>query len=344
MHTHSDLRLNNFDFLRIAAATLVLVSHQYALSGRPEPSIFGDSFGTFGVLVFFTISGFLVSQSWRQDPHAIRFLAKRFLRIWPGLAVVTLLAACVLGPLVSTLAPQEYFARSEFWDFLRNLKVVTVRYVLPGVFEENIHPKAINGSLWTIPLEVRCYFALLVAGCLSLLKRPLPVLVALLAAAFYYFSFGLPENRQVHFGLFFFAGACLDLYRAKWESRPLHLLAASACIALVLSLLQWHGAALLALVPAFVVMIGTRSTPVLRHFGRYGDLSYGIYIYAFPVQQTFFWLVGKNFPFAAGMLATMLLTALCAFLSWHAVEKPALNLKRYLQRKPAATNKIEQAA
>src|ERR1700737_633890 len=84
--------VNNFDFLRIFAASLVLISHQHALTGHSEPNVYpGISLGGFGVLLFFSISGFLVSQSWRQDPNAWRFLVKRFLRIWPGLTVVTLL-------------------------------------------------------------------------------------------------------------------------------------------------------------------------------------------------------------------------------------------------------------
>jgi len=344
MTSHSDLRHNNFDFLRIVAATLVLFSHQYALSGRPEPSILGMSFGTFGVLVFFSISGFLVSQSWRQDPHALRFLAKRFLRIWPGLAVVTLVAALLLGPLVSTLAPSAYFSHPGFSDFLRTLKVVTVRYELPGVFEENMYPKAVNGSLWTIPLEVRCYFALLVIAFVGLLKQPLLVLTATLTSAIYYFYFAHAENFQNYFGLFFFAGVCMDLYRAQWEPRPVYLLAGAVCLALVLYLLQWRGPALLTLIPAAVILCGTRSTPVLRRFGRYGDISYGIYIYAFVVQQTLFWMVGKDFPFIAGMLSSMFVTALCAFLSWHAVEKPALSLKRYLRSRPVSQQKSEQPA
>lgn len=326
-------RKNNFDFLRILAAFLVLISHQYALNGLPEPAIFRMSLGTFAVLIFFSVSGFLVSQSWRQDPDALRFLAKRFLRIWPGLAVVTLLAAFVLGPLVSTMDASSYFASPELKDFLRNLKVVTVRYFLPGVFETNIYPRAVNGSLWTIPLEVRCYFTLLVIGVLGLMTKRLMVLVGTVLSALYYFAVAPdPQNYQYHFGLYFFAGVCLDLYRREWEKRPVYLLASAGAIALVAYVFGAELAALLLMIPTVTVYIGTRSMRGLNSFGRFGDISYGIYIYAFPAQQTVLWAVGKSLPFFSGLLLAAVMTILCALLSWHLVEFPALRLKRYLPR------------
>ncbi|WP_420475455.1 acyltransferase family protein [Noviherbaspirillum sp. ST9] len=329
---HGDLsRQNNFDFLRIVAAFLVLVSHQFALNGLPEPAVFNMSLGTFAVLIFFSVSGFLVSQSWRHDPHALRFLLKRFLRIWPGLAAVTVAAAFVLGPLVSTLDAQTYFAHPDLRDFLRNLKVTTIRYVLPGVFDANPHPRAVNGSLWTIPLEVRCYFALLAAGVVGLMARRWTVALGTLACAIYFFGFAFdPKNYQVHFALYFFAGACLDLYRRMWEVQPVRLLVAAGAASLAFHLLGAQHVALLCMIPALVVFIGTRSTPVLNRFGRFGDVSYGVYIYAFPVQQTVVWMASKDFPFMAGLVIASVVTLACAFLSWHLVEHPALRLKARL--------------
>lgn len=328
MHPNGKHRLNNFDFLRILAAFLVLISHQFALNRLPEPAIFNMSLGTFAVLIFFSISGFLVSQSWRQDPHGLRFLAKRFLRIWPGLAVVTLVAAFVLGPLVSTLDASAYFTHPQVLDFLRNLKVVTIRYFLPGVFETNAYPKAVNGSLWTIPIEVRCYLFLFALGCLGLMKRIWLVALGTLAFGIYYFGVVRdPGNHQYHFALYFFTGVCLDLYRSHWERRAWSFLGAAAVSFVALYVFGAERIALVLLLPAAVVCIGTQSYRVLNSFGRYGDISYGIYIYAFPVQQTVLWLGGKNLPFAAGLAIAALVTVLCAFLSWHLVEGPALRLK-----------------
>lgn len=337
MHTGEPSRRNNFDFLRILAAFLVLVSHQYALNGLPEPAIFQMSFGTFAVLIFFSVSGFLVSQSWRQDPDGLRFLMKRLLRIWPGLVAVTLVAAFILGPLVSTLDAHAYVAHPDLRDFLRNLKITTIRYVLPGVFEDNPHPRAVNGSLWTIPLEVRCYFALLLAGVLGLMARRWLVALGTALFGIYYFGFAFdPLNYQYHFALYFFVGVCLDLYRRAWESQPAFLVVAAGAISLGLHLAGIDRVALLFLIPVLVVVLGTRSTPVLNRFGRFGDISYGVYIYAFPVQQTVVWMAGKDFPFIPGLMIATVATAVCAFLSWHLVEHPALRLKPYLAARIAS--------
>ena len=122
---------NNIDFIRMVAALFVLYSHQHALMGLPEPSVLGaHSLGGFGVLVFFSISGFLVAQSWHADPSFYRFALKRMLRIWPGMAVAVLLAALVLGPMVSTLPVREYYAHPLIGEYLLNLRF-TVRDALP---------------------------------------------------------------------------------------------------------------------------------------------------------------------------------------------------------------------
>lgn len=292
------------------------------------------SLGTIGVLVFFSISGFLVSQSWRHDPHIGRFLAKRFLRIWPDLAAVTLIAAVVLGPIVSTLDWRSYFLKPEFLDFFRNLKLMSIRYVLPGVFEENIFPRAVNGSLWTIPLEVRCYLVLLIVGSIGLMKRPLLVLLGVVSFGTYYFAFAQdPQNHQYHFGLYFLAGVCLDLFRKNWEARPIHLFAAVSILSIAFYFLDAGRVALLLLIPTCIIALGTRSTRILNSAGKYGDFSYGIYIYAFPVQQTILWATQRTLPFSLGLLIAAVATTLCAVLSWHLVERSALSLKSRLRGK-----------
>ncbi len=326
-------RLNNFDALRIAAAFAVLLSHQYALCGLKEPVVFGAmSLGTLGVLVFFSISGFLVSQSWRQDPHLARFLAKRILRIWPGLAAFTLLAACILGPVTTILPLRNYFLSPEFGEFFKNLSLFTIRYELPGVFDNNTFPKAVNGSLWTIPYEVRCYLALLLLGMFRLLKVPLLVgLVTVLCGAYYFLFAPDPTNYHLYFGLFFFTGVCFDLLRPHWETRVPTLSFLLCVLGGVLFLSGAPRVAFLLLIAGFSVVLGTRSTPILRRFGRYGDISYGVYVYAFGVQQTVLWAAGKALPFLAGLLSAAIVTTLCALASWHWIEHPALGLKARLR-------------
>lgn len=332
MNQASAPRLNNFDALRLLAAFSVLISHQYALSGWSEPVLFGStSLGHFGVLIFFSISGFLVSKSWRHDPHLGRFLAKRFLRIWPGLAMFTVLAACVVGPMVSTLSWRDYFSHAEFYEFFKTLKLFTIRQFLPGVFENNVWPGAVNGSLWTIPLEVRCYLTLALIGVVGLMRVPLAVGLGTGAFAIYFLLVAPnPANHQFHFGLYFFAGVCCELFKTHWEGRVVRSTAMICLPAGALLLLHARPLAQLLLVACLSIVVGSRSTPFLRRAGRFGDISYGVYVYAFGVQQTVMWLVGKDFPFLAGLLMTAVITTACAFFSWHLIESPALRLKSRL--------------
>lgn len=334
MTTTNASRLDNFDFLRLCAACLVLFCHQYSVLGRTEPALFpGQNLANVGVLIFFSISGYLVTQSWCRDPHALRFILKRFLRIWPGIAVVTLLCAFVLGPIVTTLPWKSYFAAPEFFDYLGNLRLVRLLYVLPGVFETNPYPQVVDGPLWTISIELRWYLILLAAGLTGLLRRRW--LVAASSAAFVLWYFVVENGAmkpQYEFGLFFCAGACLALFREEWQTRPFVLSAIAAAAATAACVFGKYNLALVGALPVFIVLAGTRSTPVLNRCGRFGDFSFGIYIYAFPVQQTIVWATGKDMSFAYGLALSALVTLVCAVLSWHLVERPALSLKRSLQR------------
>lgn len=323
---------NNFDFLRLFAAFMVLYSHQHALLGLPEPG-FGNgfSFGSIGVAVFFTISGYLVTQSWERDPHILRFAMKRFVRIWPGLFVATMLAAFVLGPLVSQLPAAEYFQHPSLLSYLNNLRL-RMTFTLPGVFEHNPYPDAVNGSTWTIPLEVRWYLYLVIGGALTLMRRRQIVLVAAVLLAIHHFAVYKAEINPVRaystdFGLYFCVGSLMWLYRDKWQMRR-HTGVVLA--ALTGTLTYFAGQTLLGvllLVAPIVVIFGEASTAYLRRFGRFGDLSYGVYIYAFIVQQTLAWRFGHSLPFIAYLALTTVITLVCAWLSWHLIEKPALSLK-----------------
>lgn len=324
---------NNFDFLRLAAATMVLVSHQHALMGMAEPGLTGlYSLGEFGVCVFFVISGFLVTQSWLRDPHVLRFLAKRLLRIWPGLFAVTCVAALVVGPIVSDLDVRRYFSSPELREYFSSLELTHIDFALPGVFAHNPFPTTVNGSLWTIALEVHWYLLLAIAGLVGALRWRWMALCGIVAFAVYHFGVYHAETNPVRihsreYGLFFLAGALLQLFRDGWVGRRALLVAGSLAIGAVLFATGWHVLAVLVSLPCLVIVTGETSTPFLRRFGRLGDLSYGVYVYAFMAQQTLVWKLGASGSFALDLLATIVVTFICAWLSWHLVEKRALSFK-----------------
>jgi peptidoglycan/LPS O-acetylase OafA/YrhL len=323
---------NNFDAIRIVAAFTVLYSHQFALTGRPEPSFFGlHSWGGLAVIVFFVVSGFLVTGSWYNDPSVLRFGARRVLRLWPALTTVTVLTAYGLGAWVTTLPLEDYWKNRATLDYLNILRM-QIYYVLPGVFEHNPYPRGVNGSLWTIPLEVRCYVVLALAGLLRLMRwRSAWLACIALYMAWFIAKSSADITGHVHYGrelgAFFLAGSALFVLREHWEHRPRAWLLGLGGVAALLWALGWRYTATLAFIPLLVLYAGTRSTPVLRRFGRFGDPSYGAYLIAFPVQQTVIHFLYPSFDFTATLIMATGLTFALAYASWHVIEKPALRLK-----------------
>lgn len=149
-------RTNNFDALRLLAATVVVYGHAFPLTKTAQVVILGNSVESLAVKVFFVISGYLISESWLRDPQINRFLIRRALRIFPALIVVVLLSVLVLGPLATTLSIAGYFGNISVLMYLKNIFLYPV-YYLPGVFQSNPYPIAVNGSLWSLPVEFSMY-------------------------------------------------------------------------------------------------------------------------------------------------------------------------------------------
>lgn len=337
---------DHFALLRMAAATLVLVSHQHALTGLPEPGVIGvHSLGGLGVVMFFAISGFLVAQSWQADPHVLRFAWRRLLRIWPAFAVAVLLCTAVLGPLLSPLAWGDYWRDPRTTEYLSNL-VFRLRGALPFSFEGNHLPFAINGSLWTIPLELQCYGVLVALGLAGVLRRAW--LVTLLAVALSVFYAGwqlrgewlvqgwtlvIEQQYFIEFGAAFLIGVSL---RLQWPWVRRHLMALCLGALALGGLAYGQGRPVLTfllVVPLATIAFGVQSWPVLRRFDRWGDLSFGTYLYAFPTQQTLIWAFGRHLGWWPLLALSLVCTLALAWLSWHLVEKP---LQRFKPRRPPA--------
>lgn len=351
-----DPRANNFDALRIAAALLVVAGHAYILSGRsaaePLAAHSGVSLGEVGVSIFFVISGFLVTLSFDRLRAVGPYLKNRCLRILPGLGVALVLTALALGPLVSEAPPQTYFAQPQTWLYvLRNLLLYPVDYRLPGVFQHVPYPGAVNGSLWTLRLEFSFYLVVPLMARLGLLTRP--GLAGLAAAAALAFAGALALGPHVpavallaarNFYLFA-AGAALFAWRdARWVRSATVLVLALAWIVAALVARGLAPAALYWALPLGVVGVALRPIPGLVQAARFGDLSYGTYIYAFPVQQALMQALG---PARLGVGGFFLLTVVCvaplALLSWWGVERPALRLKRGPGRAVTAAPEPAQA-
>lgn len=325
---------NNLTALRWLAASLVLYGHSFVFLGLPEPNFMGWlPLGTLGVYIFFSISGYLVMQSWERDRHLWRFLARRALRIFPGLAVCILVTVFVLGPLLTNLSLGEYFRNPHTLGYLKNI-VLYISYYLPGVFDTNRYPGAVNGSLWSLPLEFAMYLMLAGVGFLRLPRWTWVGLTALFFAVGAYLAMH-PAIRWVAYasdmrqlfvcGTFFWVGA---LYSRHGVERFFSTTTLLGSIILWLGLSRWPTLFSMAgffILPFLVLAFGLARSRLLGALGRY-DYSYGIYIYAFPIQQTFAKFY-PGMPLGYYLLATGLVTVLLAAMSWHFIEKTALNFK-----------------
>jgi peptidoglycan/LPS O-acetylase OafA/YrhL len=329
------VRRNNFDALRLFAAISVIFSHSFLIAEGTQKHewlivLTGNQsiLGLCGVFVFFAISGFLVTQSFEETGDPLRFLAKRALRIFPGLFVATLLTAFVLAPFVTTLEPGAYFSLPQPYRYvLGNTLLDPTQHELPGVmFVNNPVGLEINGSMWTLRIEFTMYLMVLGLGVTRLLT--LPAALGLLALGIACLSFdGLDFFGGWGWLLGFFA-AGMVLYKLRGTRIFDGRVALLALAGLVLSVPLRQFIPLFPLFGCYLALwlaLNPR-LPVIPA-ARFGDLSYGLYIYGWPVEQMVIWLLGGRALWWQVFALALPAAALLALLSWHLVERPALRLK-----------------
>ncbi|MDR3098930.1 MAG: acyltransferase [Paraburkholderia sp.] len=341
---------NNFDLVRLIAAAAVVYAHSFVLQppdGHTDliTALLGfDYSGSLGVFAFFLLSGLLVTASFDRQRSATRFVILRTARIWPAVAVASLVAIFVIGPLLTTLPFRQYFASGITWGNLDSFAVIVLGkpVQLPGVFATNHAPNAIFAPLWTLPIEVRYYIVVLVTGMLGLLKSPRGMLVAVLIGMV---PFLVHPHLAPHFhltlrdlankpggpnGYAYFPEPVFMTGMLLYALRKRVHIGGWAALALFAAYFGLRGTPLAQ--PMFyvafaygVLWVGT--TPLLHRFAPRNDYSFGIYIYGFAIQQ-----VVAHFGPHLDHLSALLISApgvfACAFVSWHCVEKPALDWTR----------------
>lgn len=339
-------RRNNINVIRFIAASAVIYGHMAHLTGLPVPQICGEEVSSLAVKVFFVLSGYLIAQSYQRDPDPFRYLVRRVFRIFPGLIFVTLASVFVLGPLLSTLSVADYLANPGTWRYLLNC-LMNPQYALPGVFADNVYPNAVNGSLWTLPVEFSMYLILpvcLVALRGERMRRWGTAAIALGSAvasvlqlagvvSFSCVVWGSNIADGVVLVPYFFIGSFLAV--CPGAKRFLNVQVAFLLLLVMASVnvgSYWkYELFVLALLP-YVTFAFSLAEPA--RFGRVfaeHDYSYGVYLWAFPVQQTLVHFLGAEaFGLMVYSLLAFCLTLPCAMVSWFAVERPASRLGRRL--------------
>ncbi len=320
------MRDNNFDTMRLVAALCVVISHSFPLSyGEAEVqplfllSNGQTNLGGVSVYVFFVLSGFLITGSFeRQPPH--RFVLARGLRLLPGLAVVLFILAFLVGPILTTIPLGEYFrSGNTYYFFAKNLSLTGYVGELPGVFEANPLPHHVNGSLWTLKYEAECYLLVFLLGISGLLTR---YTLAVLWAVALFCSWRWDYWSPGVFGSCFLGGAVLYAWKP-----PFRWWIAVLC-GVIWTASLWTGFRLASATVGAYIILYIGLSPIIRlpKVTRWGDLSYGTYIWAWPVQQSVTLVLGPATTWYLNLFISTPIILLIAGLSWRFVEGPALNL------------------
>lgn len=329
-----DPRRNSLNFLRLVFALAVIVSHEWPVGGYgPEPKIANTTWGEWAVAGFFAVSGYLIANSRLTTTFPI-FLTRRVLRIYPGFLVCLVVVALFFAPLSTVLGTGSVHWSSAATFVAHNIALKLEQNGIAATLPNAPYGDAWNGSLWTLFYEFACYIGIgVILSVSTRLRRPLTWGAWLLcvagdvAATHVLNSVNATAFNFVHLGAIFFAGSLVALYA---DRIPHDWRLATAAFVLVVVAGESRLLGLLGSLPAAYLCLWLGIALPLHRIGRRTDISYGVYIYAFPVQQTLNLVHANRLPVGLAVAAAAAVTVPFAFASWFVIEKPAIGLKRRL--------------
>lgn len=326
---------NCFDFLRFFFAANILVAHLWELSQNSNLAFLSHfSNSIIAIKGFFVISGFLVAKSFVNTPSLKDYFIKRAKRILPAYVVVVVFSVLIFA----------FFSSHDFTDYFSDLN--TYKYLgwnlvflnfmqpcLPGLFEGNLLC-AVNGALWTLKVEEGFYIVLpLIFYVIKKTKRAFLVLASLyMLSLLYWFVMDSYLNQPLlakqlpGYLSYFVAGILLFLnfdFVMKFKKT---ILIFSVLVLLSYYFFNFQTDVFYPAAFGCLVIIAADSIPFLNNFGKYGDFTYGLYIYHFPIIQLFrqYNLFERYNPFAMA-IAVILITLFFAVLSWFLIERRFLD-------------------
>jgi peptidoglycan/LPS O-acetylase OafA/YrhL len=350
MHSGAE-KGNRFDMLRLTAALAVFVAHGEFLYRLRLPEPFaGHSLGSIAVYVFFFMSGYLVFSSWVREPVWHAYWLKRLMRIFPGLLMAVIFSVLVVGWAMTTLSSSEYWNSPRTWSYLfNNMTAQATEFTLPGVFESNPFAHTVNGSLWTLRYELAMYLALATLAWCARGRRWVHPVMAVTLALLWQMSRVKGWDQALEairdpladmfrwrdfcgFGVPFFLGSTMAAYGMRhrlWMAAAAVVLAGCA---LLTDSTMTRQVAVWGLVACATFYLAHAGRAAGRRRWR-ADLSYGVYIYAFPVQQAITAVsLREGWSLGVCMLLSLVLTVCLALLSWYGVERPCIALtQRWLE-------------
>lgn len=322
---------NNLNFMRFVAAIMVIVSHSFPvcygveyedLVGRMTNGMI--NLGGIAVGVFFVTGGFLIARSCENKKRAFPFFKARIRRIFPSLAVVVLLCVFVLGPVASSVSLKEYFSAKETYRYFLNIFLIPI-HTLPGVFENHVYPSVVNGALWTLPVEFVCYIGCFCAYKLGFFDKKrfaytIPVAFVATISLFYLFGDNIVLLRIIRPILLYYIGIGFYVYRTKIRlDYKWGLLSVFLFIGTIFFNIPNIG--MLFFFPYMIYFFAYGLKGKLCEFGRKYEISYGMYLYGWPVQQTLIELGGMFCICYFNAIVTVMIVMLLGFLNTLIVEK-----------------------
>jgi peptidoglycan/LPS O-acetylase OafA/YrhL len=353
-------RDNNFNLLRFFAALFVLYTHSFSLTtgdadNEPLRLLLGMSLGDIAVDIFFITSGFLITSSYINRGNVVAFAWARILRIYPALITAVLFCVLIVGGWFTTLSISEYLLNSQTHTYLlKNMTLLLgVQHELPGVFDTIPWKGIVNGSLWTLPYEIRMYillaFLLTVIICI---RKKIPFLsfknVLLIVGPFsvflhiinHFIPFVGSHEHFIRLFSMFFIGAFFYIWREKIKLRSSWFFIATGALLLSMFHKDIYIIVYCITLPYILFFIVYVPDGLIRKFNQFGDYSYGMYIYTFPVQQSLVALY-PDISIASILINSFLITLVLAMLSWHFVEKKFLKMKDNYRFIESALSKIK---
>ncbi len=349
-------RHNNLNIIRLFASLLVLYMHSFSVCiGDQRQDITGiltgykQLSGGLAVDIFFIISGFLICRSYDRSKSLWAYVKARFLRIWPLLFVVVCLTTFIIGPILTEHSLSLYF-RSNWFGFFRNAFFINTYSMLPGVFN-NHYNHSLNGSLWTLQYEVICYILVVLTAFLwKRFRATAPVFTLVLAGFYLYGTYISPIDvgfvstdfvaNFARLAMFFCMG--MTYYRYQDYIHISWKLCLIAIAGLVLGTILTNFEIVFAIFGSYIIFfIAFQKMAVASWYDKVGDLSYGVYVMAFPIQQILVDTLGQPSEYYKtmtmnpylNMVLTLAIVLPLSWLSWRFIESPCLRLKDFTIKK-----------
>lgn len=330
-------RKNNLDIMRFIAALLVIISHSIPIAYGADYADFisnwtdgGLSIGGIAVGVFFVTGGFLILKSAESKGQVKDYAKARAIRILPPVLVYAVLMVFLVGPILTELSLGDYFGQTGTYKYLLN-GILVLQHNLPGVFLNNIYGPVVNGALWTLPIEVLCYALCFFAFKIGItdkkrFKYTIPLAVVLVLAISYAFrgnTFILSVVRPM---VLFYIGMVAYVYRGAikldWKLCVINLV-----FFVVAIVMKCDYVAMLIFFPYIIFYLAFGTRKKADWFGKYGEFSYGMYIWGWPVQQVICNVFGGSMDWYVNAILTIPIVLICGVLNYYVVEK------RFMKRK-----------